>query len=112
MTALLYLLVAAGVVNLAWNTWVVARAPGQGLNYASLAWSVLVVACLISTLVRAAARVIELIFISATAAGVAVILWNAAQASGDWVNYFQAACLVLLLAAWQLAHRWARTRRA
>ena len=112
VAALLYLLLAAGVVNVAWNAWAVAHAPGQGLNYANLAWSVLVVASIISTLLRPAARVTALIFISATAAGMAVTLWSAAQAPEGWVNYFQAACLVLLLSAWWLAGRWARTRRA
>jgi arginase family enzyme len=45
-------------------------------------------------------------------AGVAVNLWNAAQAPGDWVNYFLAALLFLLLLVMLLIRRWARTRRA
>ena len=88
------------------------RAPGLGLNYVQLAWSVLLVAWPVSMLVRSAARVTALILISSTLGGVAVTLWNAAQAPGDWVNYFLAAGLVLLLLAWWLASRWARSRRA
>ena len=112
MAALHYLILAAGLVNLGWNTWTIVRAPDHGLNYAHLAWSVLLVAWPVSTLVRAPARVTALILISSTMAGVALNLWNAAQPPGDWVNYFLAACLVLLLLTWWLASRWARTRRA
>lgn len=66
----------------------------------------------LSMLARYAERVTALIFISGTLAGVVINLWNAAQAPGDWVNYFLAAWLFLLLLAWWLISRWTRTRRA
>ncbi len=112
MTALLYLLLVAGLVSLAWNTWTIVQAPGHALNYLRLTWSILLVAFPISMLVRSAARVTALILISATLAGVAVDLWNTAQSPGDWVNYFVAACFFLLLLAWWIASRRARIRRA
>ncbi len=112
MTALLYMLLAAGLITVAWNTWTIVRAPGLGLNYVQLAWSLLLVAWPVSMLVRSAARVTALILISSNLGGVAVTLWNAAQAPRDWVNYFLAAGLVLLMLAWWLASRWARSRQA
>jgi len=112
MPALQYLVLVAGLVNLGWNTWTIVRAPEHALNYANVAWSVLLVAWPVSMLVRASARVTAMILISSTLVGVTVTLWTAAQAPADWVNYFLAACLVLLLLAWWLASRWARTKRA
>jgi hypothetical protein len=56
-------------------------------------------------------RVTTLIAASGAVAGVAVSLWDAAQAPADWVNYFPAASLVLALLALWLGLRWARTRR-
>ena len=94
-----------------WNIWNIVRAPEHPLNYLRLAWSLLLVAYPISTLLGSATRVTTLIVISGTVAGVAFSLWDAAQAPGDWVNYFAAAGLVLLLLALWLALRWARTRR-
>ena len=107
MTVLLRLILAAGLVNVAWNTWTIMRSPGHALNFADLAWSLLLVAWPVSMLLRPAARVTALILISGNLAGVAVTVWNAAQAPGDWVHYFLAASLVLLLLAWWLASRWA-----
>jgi hypothetical protein len=106
MTAWLYLLLAVCLVNVAWNIWTIVRAPGHGLNYLQVTWSLLLVAFPISKLVRSTTRVLMLIVTSATLTGVAVNLWNAAQAPGDWVNYFVAAFLFLSLAAAWLASRW------
>ena len=106
MPAWLYLLLAFCLVNVVWNSWTVVRAPGHGPNYLQLTWSLLVVALPISMLVRSATRVLMLIIASATLTGVAVNLWNAAQAPGDWVNYFVAAFLLLSLVAVWLASRW------
>ena len=111
VTAALSVLLLAGLALVTWNIWNIVRAPDHPLNYLRLAWSLLLVAYPISTLLRSATRVTTLIVISSTVAGVAFSLWDAAQAPGDWVNYFAAAWLVLLLLALWLARRWARTRR-
>ncbi len=111
MTAALSVLLLAGLAVVSWNIGNIVRAPEHPLNYLRLAWSLLLVAYPISTLLRSATRVATLIVISGTLSGVAVNLWDAAQAPGDWVNYFAAAGLVLLLLALWVASRWARTRR-
>jgi hypothetical protein len=111
VTAALSVLLLAGLAVMTWNIWNIVQAPGQPLNYLRLAWSLLLVACPISTLLRSATRVTTLIAASGTVPGVAFTLGDAAQAPGDWVNYFAAACLVLSLLALWLARRWARTRR-
>jgi uncharacterized membrane protein len=106
------LLLLASLAVVPWDIWATARAPGHGLNYLQLAWALLLLAFPISVLVRSTARMTVLIVISGNLAGVAVNLWNAAQAPENWVNYFLAAlCLLLLLALW-LASRWARGRHA
>ncbi len=112
MTATLSILLVADLVVVTWNTWNIAGAPGHPLNYLRLAWSLLLVAYPISMLRRSAARATTLIAISGALTGAAISLWDAAQAPADWVNYFAAASLVLLLLALGLASRWARTRRA
>jgi hypothetical protein len=112
MTAALSLLLLACLAVVAWDIWNIVRAPGHPLNYLQLAWSLLLVAYPISMLAGSAARVTTLIVISGILPGVAVSLWDAAQAPGDWVNWFVAAVLVLLLLALWLVSRWARTRRA
>lgn len=112
MTALLSLLLVAGLLVVAWDIWRIVWAPGHGLNYVQLAWFLLLVAWQISMLVRSAERMTVLISISANLAGVVVNLWNAAQAPGDWVNYFVAALLFIFVLALWLVSRWARTRRA
>jgi hypothetical protein len=111
MTAALSVLLLAGLALVTWNLWNIVRAPEHPLNYLRLAWSLLLVAYPVSALLRSGTRVTALIVISGTLAGVAVSLRDAAQAPGDWVNYFAAAGLVLLLLALWLASRWARTRR-
>jgi hypothetical protein len=108
LNLLLLLLVLASLALVSWDIWITARAPGHGLNYLQLAWALLLLVFPLSMLVRSTARMTVLIVISGNLAGVAVNLWNAAQAPEDWVNYFLAAlCLLLLLALW-LASRWAR----
>jgi hypothetical protein len=110
MTAALSLLLLAGLAVVIWNIWNIVRAPEHPLNYLQLAWSLLLVAFPISMLMRSAARPTMLIVI--TLPGVAISLWDAAQAPGDWVNYFAAAWLVLLSLVLWLVSRWVRTRRA
>lgn len=108
LTLLLLLLILASLALVSWDIWTTARAPGHGLNYLQLAWALLLLVFPLRMLVRSTARMTGLIVISGNLAGVAVNLWNAAQAPEDWVNYFLAAlCLLLLLALW-LASRWAR----
>jgi hypothetical protein len=112
MSSALSLLLLSSLTIVSWDIWTTARAPGHGLNYLQLAWALLLLAFPVSMLVRSTARMTMLIVISGNLAGVAVNLWNAAQAPENWVNYFLAAlCLLLLLALW-IARRWARGRRA
>jgi len=111
ITAALSVLLLAGLALVTWDIWNIVRAPEHPLNYLRLAWSLLLVAYPISTLLHSATRVSTLIAISGTVPGVAFSLWDAAQAPGDWVNYIAAASLVLVLLALWLASRWARTRR-
>jgi len=90
------------------------QAPEDGLNYLWLAWSLLFVAYLIRKHVHSAGRVTALLGIGAPLALAAVFLVQAAQAPGDWVNYFMAALvllplLVVLPLAWWLRRLQART---
>ena len=116
MTAWLYLMLVAGLVSVALNIWTIAGAPGHALNYAQLAWSLLLVAFPISMLVHSALRVTVLICISSTLAGLVITFWNVAQAPGDWALYLVAATLFLLLLAlllvWWFASRPARGAHA
>jgi hypothetical protein len=113
-TAPLYLLLIVGLVGVALQIWAIVQAPWQGPDYLQLAMGLLVVACLISQLARRAKRTGALIAIGIALVGVAVNLWKAALAPGDWVNYFLAAFffLLLLLLAGLVTGRRARTRRA
>lgn len=110
-TATLYLLLLAGLGAVAWDIWTIVQAPGHGLNYAQLAWGLLLVAYPVSQFARSSKRMTILIVISGALAGAAVNLWNAAQAPGDWVNYFSAAWFCLLLLVLLLA-LWLRRPRA
>jgi hypothetical protein len=111
VTAVLYLLLFVSLTGLTFSIWATVQAPGQGLSYLQLAWSLLVVAFPVSLLASSPWRVIVLIITAGNLAGLAVFLWKAAHAPGDWVNYFMAAPLLpLLLAVW-LRSRWARSGR-
>ena len=117
ITPTIYLLLLACLGSMAWDIWSTVRAPEHGLNYLQLAWSVLLVAYPVSVLARSCLRRGSLIIISSTLVGEAVMLWNAAHAPEDWVNYFVAALLfaallVLLRLAWRLPRRRSRTGRA
>lgn len=111
LTAALSVLLLGGLALVTWNVWNIVRAPEHPPNYLRLAWSLLLAAYPISMLLRSTTRVSTLLVISGAVAGVAVTLWDAAQAPGDWVNYIAAASLVVALLALWLARRWARTRR-
>jgi hypothetical protein len=116
-TWMLCLLLLGGLGLLAHDIWLTVKAPGDGLNYAQVAWSLLLVVYPASALARSSARINTLIVIVSSLAAEVVFLWNAAQAPGDWVNYFVASCfflaqLVLLRLVWRLPRRRARTRRA
>ena len=110
MAALLCLVLVAGLITVAWEMWTIVQAPGQALNYAQLAWGLLLVAFPVSALARGVDRVTVRIGISGVLVGVAVSFWRAAQAPGDWVNYLVAGYQFLLL-AWWLVSRRARARR-
>jgi hypothetical protein len=108
------LVIAAGLVTAAWHTWLIVQAPGNVEDYLQLAWSVLLAAYLIRKRVRPAGRATELLLVSATLALGATFLGNAAQAPGDWVNYFLGALFILPLLvgiplAWWLRRLQART---
>ena len=111
------LLPVAGVVVVALQIWAIVQAPGDGLNYLWLAWSLLFVAYLVRKRVHPAGRVTGLLGISAILVLGGVYLWNAAQAPGDWVNDLMAALLLLPLLvglplAWWLRRLGARGRHA
>ena len=104
----------AGLVVVALEILAIVQAPEDGLNYLWLAWSLLFVAYLIRKYVHSAGRVTALLGIGAPLALAAVFLVQAAQAPGDWVNYFIAALvllplLVVLPLAWWLRRLQART---
>jgi hypothetical protein len=104
MTAVLYLLLIANLASAAWEAWSIVRVPGNGLNYAQLAWSLLAVGYVVSILAHSAQRVTVMFIVSSFLVGVAISLWNVTQAPGDWANYFQAAFyFVLLLVSWRFS---------
>jgi hypothetical protein len=112
-TAPLYLFLVFCLVGVGLEVWTIVQAPGHGPNYLQLAMGLLAVACWISQLGRHAKSTSALIAIGIALMGVAVNLWKAALALGDWVNYFVAAIfLLLLLMAGLVTARRARTRRA
>jgi len=110
MTALLCLVLVAGLITVAWEMWNIVQAPGQALNYAQLAWGLLLVAFPVSALARGVTRLTVRIGISGVLVGVTVSFWRAAQAPRDWVNYLVATYQFLLL-AWWLVSRRAHARR-
>jgi hypothetical protein len=110
LTALRLVLVA-GLLVVAGDIWEIVQAPGQGVNYAELAWGLLLLAFPVSVLARLADRVTVLIAIGGLLTGTAVFLFKAVQAPGDWWNYLFAAWQFLLL-TWWLASRRARARPA
>lgn len=109
-TLLPSLLLIAALVNAVWAVWNAVRAPGHGVNYVLVAWSLVLVAWPVSRYAGSGPRITGLIVISSCLAGEVIYIWNAVQAPGDWVNYFVAAWLFLLNVAWWLVRRWARTR--
>jgi hypothetical protein len=104
--------IVAALAMVAGTIWVIVQAPGSGPAYMQLAWSVLVLAYLLAEIVHSARRTTALLFTGATLAGVVSHLWNAAEAPGDWANYFWAALLLLSAPVWWLADRRGRTKRA
>jgi hypothetical protein len=90
----------AGLAVMAWSIWGLVQAPEHWVNYAYLAWSLLLVAWPISQHVRSAARMTGLLATSACLAGAVVYSWNVALAPGDWVNYLLAAWFFLPVLLW------------
>jgi hypothetical protein len=112
--ALDLLFLVGGLVVVVWGVWGIVQAPGDEKYYSWLVWGLLFVAYLIRKRVRPAGRMTPLLGISAVLALAAVYLGNAAQAPGDWVNYFLAASLLLTVLvggplAWWLRRLQART---
>ena len=108
------LIPVAGLAVVALEIWAIVQAPDDGLNYLWLAWTLLFVAYLIRKRVHSAGRVTALLGIGAALVIAAVFLVQAAQAPGDWVNYFMAALVILPLlvglpVAWWLRRLQART---
>jgi hypothetical protein len=104
------LLFIAGLVVMVWGIRNTLRAPGDGVNYVLVAWSLSFVAWPISQYVRSTARVTGLIIITGNLAGLAVFIWDTVRAPGDWVTYVLVAwSLVLLVASSWLIRRWVRT---
>jgi hypothetical protein len=114
ITTALRSLLLADLAIVGWDTWSIAQAPGQPLNYLRLAWGLLLVAYPITMLAGSAVHTGTPLVIGSNLLGAAVNLWDAAQTprdSADWVNYCVAALLLVLLLALWLASRRARARR-
>jgi len=90
----------AGLSLMAWSIWGIVRAPEHWVNYAYLAWSLLLAAWPISQYVRSTTRMTGLLAISSCLAGAVVYSWNAALAPGDWVNYLAAAWFFMPVLVW------------
>jgi hypothetical protein len=108
------------LLSAAVSIWAIVQAPADGRYYLQLTWSLLFAAYFIGGLAHAPERItMPLVFIVALAFE-ADTVWLAVQAPRDWVNYFDAAVLGLLLVAALLVVlrvRWfrrllARARRA
>jgi hypothetical protein len=90
----------AGLALAAWSIWRIVQAPEHWVNYAYLAWSMLLAAWPLSQYVRSTARMTGLLAASSCLAGAVVYCWNAALAPGDWVNYLAAAWFLLPVLLW------------
>lgn len=112
MTAVFRSLLLADLLLVGADSWNIAQAPGHPLNYLRLAWGLLLVAYPVSMLAGSAVRAGTSIVVIGSLVGVAVNLWQAAQAPGDWVNYCAAAWLACPLLVLWFVHRWARARQA
>ena len=99
-TIFLGLVFVATLPVVAWNIRDTVRAPEHWVNYLRVTWSLLLAAWPVSQFGRPAARVTWLIPIGGCLAGLAVNIWSAVQAPADWVNYFAAVMLFLMLLAW------------
>jgi hypothetical protein len=100
-SAVYCVLLVADLVFVTSDIWNIVGRPGDPLNYLLLAWGALLFAWPISMLKHSALRVSTLIASGSLLAGVAVNLWQAAQAPADWANYFFAAVFFLFfLTTW------------
>jgi hypothetical protein len=111
-TPVFCLQLVAGLVSVIWTIVAIVGTQGDPLNYLQLAWGVLLVAYPLSMLMHSSLRVSTLLASGVALAGMAVFVWQGAQAPADWANYFAAAWFLLLLLAMGIASRWARTRQA
>jgi hypothetical protein len=104
MAAVHRLLLVACLALVTWTIWTIAQEPGQPLNYVLLCQCLLLTAWVVGTLTRPAARTAILVVTSANLLGMACSAWLVVQDPGDWVNYFSAALLALvLLVLWPLS---------
>jgi hypothetical protein len=102
------------------SIWLIVQAPGDAQSYANLPWSLLFVAFFVSRIANAPERIAVRFLFCTLLAFLALEVWDAVQAPRDWVNYFQATVLALLVLAGFLAAfrtQWfrrlvARARRA
>ena len=81
------------------SSWAIVQAPGDAQYYLQLAWGLLFVTYFISRLAHAPARITTPLMFSGALALEVRGIWDTVQAPGDWVNYFKAAGLGLLLLA-------------
>jgi hypothetical protein len=108
------------LVPVALSIWLIVQAPGDAQSYVNLPWSLLFTAFFVSRIINAPERIAVLLLFCTSLAFLALNVWDAVQAPQDWVNYFQATVLGLLVLAGLLADRrtqWfrrfvARARRA
>ncbi len=116
-TFVLNLFLAAGLANLGGVIWSMTQAQDHGSSYATLAWALAILAYPVAGLLRGALAG-STVFLTGMSGlvGAGVNLWNAVLAPGDWVNYFQAALLLLfgtsVLFLWWVQSRWTRASRA
>jgi hypothetical protein len=106
----LVLLLVGQSVAVAFVIRSIVREPGNALNYLQLSWFLLLAAWAISRLVNSTLRTSGLLITCSNLAGAIVNSWNAAQAPGNWVNYFVTAVYflfsLLLLLFLVLLPRW------
>jgi hypothetical protein len=88
------LLLVASLVSVASGAWLIVHAPGNAQGYLALAWALPFAVYFIRKRVRPAGRMTMVLAISGIPG---LVAWNVAQGPGDWVNYFLAALLGLIL---------------
>jgi hypothetical protein len=101
--AFVWLFLVFGLVGTGVSIWAIVLMPGDGQNYLQLAWTLPFVAYFASRLVHASARITTPLMFSFGLLLEVLSIWDAVQASRDWVNYANSAVLGLVLLAGVLA---------